>query len=148
MRCSFCNKAKGDVRQLIAGPTVFICDECVGTCADIIRGDRRSLSAPSGDDAVLELAILNVIAGQEAEFERAFAEAKTIIGSMPGFVSLELQKCVERAHRYVLLVLWSKLEDHTVGFRQSPEYHRWKALLHHFYKPFPEVDHYVLVDTE
>jgi heme-degrading monooxygenase HmoA len=67
---------------------------------------------------------------------------------MRGFISLELQKCVERASRYVLLVLWSKLDDHTVGFRTSPEYQRWKALLHHFYEPFPEVEHYVIVDAE
>ena|SRR5665213_713110 len=100
------------------------------------------------DGAILELAVLNVIGGQEAEFERAFAEAKPLIASMPGFISLELQKCVEHASRYVLLVLWSKLEDHTIGFRQSPEYQRWKALLHHFYEPFPAVEHYVMVDAE
>ena len=148
MRCSFCNKAKDGVRKLIAGPAAFICDECVQTCVDVMRADRELSSAPAGDGAVLELAILSVIAGQEASFERSFTEAKAIIASMPGFISLELQKCVEHASRYVLLVLWSKLEDHTVGFRQSPEYQRWKALLHHFYEPFPEVEHYVIVDTE
>ena len=93
---------------------------------------------------VLELAILNVIPGREAEFERAFGEAKSIIASMPGFASLELQKCLERANRYALLVRWSRLEDHTVGFRQSAEYQRWKQLLHHFYDPFPDVEHYTL----
>jgi heme-degrading monooxygenase HmoA len=91
---------------------------------------------------VLELAILNVFPGMEADFERAFAEANDIIVAMPGFLSLELQKCVERANRYALLVRWSTLEDHTVGFRQSTQYQRWRALLHHFYDPFPEVEHY------
>jgi heme-degrading monooxygenase HmoA len=148
LRCSFCNKPKDDVRNLIAGPAVFICDECVQVCVDVMRAERKLSSAPAGDGAVLELAVLNVIAGKEAAFERAFAEAKLIIASMPGFISLELQKCVERANRYVLLVLWSKLDDHTVGFRESPEYLRWKALLHHFYEPFPEVEHYVIVDAE
>jgi len=93
---------------------------------------------------VLELAILNVIPGREAEFERAFGGAKGIIASMPGFASLELQKCLERPNRYALLVRWSRLEDHTVGFRQSAEYQRWKQLLHHFYDPFPDVEHYTL----
>ena len=93
---------------------------------------------------VLELAILNVSPGREVEFERAFGEAKGIIASMPGFVSLELQKCLERSNRYALLVRWSRLEDHTVGFRQSAEYQRWKQLLHHFYDPFPDVEHYTL----
>ena len=93
---------------------------------------------------VVELAILNVISDREAEFERAFGEATGIIASMPGFVSLELQKCLERPNRYALLVRWSRLEDHTIGFRQSAEYQRWKQLLHHFYDPFPDVEHYTL----
>jgi heme-degrading monooxygenase HmoA len=96
---------------------------------------------------VLELAILNLIQGREAEFEEAFREARGIIASMPGFVSLELQKCLEQSNRYALLVRWSRLEDHTVGFRQSAEYQRWKQLLHHFYDPFPQVEHYVRVDV-
>ena len=91
---------------------------------------------------ILEIAILNVIPGQAAPFERAFAEAKDIIASMPGFKSLELQRCVEAPNRYALLVRWETLEDHTRGFRTSPEYQRWKALLHHFYHPFPTVEHY------
>ena len=93
---------------------------------------------------ILELAILNVIPGREEEFERAFGIAKAIIASMPGFQSLELQRCLERPNRYALLVRWSRLEDHTVGFRQSAEYQRWKQLLHHFYDPFPDVEHYTL----
>ena len=66
---------------------------------------------------------------------------------MPGFVSLELHRCVEQANRYALLVRWSTLEDHTVGFRQSAQYQRWRALLHHFYDPFPQVEHYRRVDA-
>jgi hypothetical protein len=41
LRCSFCNKDQHDVRKLIAGPTVFICDECVAACNDIIVDDER-----------------------------------------------------------------------------------------------------------
>jgi heme-degrading monooxygenase HmoA len=94
---------------------------------------------------ILEVAQLDVLAGREAEFEAAFTQARPIIASMPGFVSLELQRCIETANRYVLLVRWERLEDHTIGFRQSPEYQRWRALLHHFYDPFPTVLHYVPV---
>ena len=96
---------------------------------------------------VLEIATLNVIPGKEAEFESAFAEAKGIIAAMPGFESLELQRCLEQTNRYALLVQWAKLEDHTVGFRQSAEYQRWRALLHHFYDPFPQVEHYSRVNV-
>jgi len=91
---------------------------------------------------ILESAVLNVKPGQEGDFEAAFAEAKDIIASMRGFNGLELQRCVENRSRYLLLVRWATLEDHTVGFRGSPEYQRWKALLHHFYDPFPTVEHY------
>jgi heme-degrading monooxygenase HmoA len=91
---------------------------------------------------ILEVARLDVIAGQETAFEAAFCEAKNIIASMPGFVSLELQRCIETPNRYLLLVRWQTLEHHTVGFRSSPDYQRWKALLHRFYDPFPTVEHY------
>ena len=91
---------------------------------------------------ILEVAILNVIPGQAAAFEQAFHQAQTIISSMPGYISHELQSCIESDNQYLLLVRWETLEAHTVGFRQSPEYQEWKKLLHHFYDPFPTVDHY------
>lgn len=69
-------------------------------------------------------------------------KAQVIISSMPGYISHELQRCIERKDEYVLLVRWRALEDHEVGFRQSPQYKEWKALLHHFYDPFPAVSHY------
>jgi len=94
---------------------------------------------------ILEVAVLDVRAGSEAAFEAAFEEASPIIASMPGFVSHQLQRCIEVPQRYVLLVNWRTLEDHTVGFRGSPEYQEWKRLLHHFYDPFPMVEHYRLV---
>lgn len=94
---------------------------------------------------ILEVAILNVIPGQTEEFERAFGEAQAIIASMPGYISHELQRCIETPDRYVLLVRWERLEDHTEGFRKSAGYERWRELLHHFYSPFPEVEHYSTV---
>ena len=94
---------------------------------------------------ILESAVLNVKPGRESEFEAAFGEAKSIIASMPGYVSHELQRCLEQANQYVLLVRWQTLEDHEVGFRKSSQYQEWKRLLHHFYEPFPTVLHYELV---
>lgn len=94
---------------------------------------------------ILELALLNVRPGQSSSFEQAFAQAQAIISSMPGYVSHKLQRCLEERDKYLLLVEWETLEDHTVGFRQSPQYQDWKQLLHHFYDPFPTVEHYELV---
>ena len=96
---------------------------------------------------ILEVAILNVKPGQESPFESAFGEARSIIASMPGFISIELQHCLKKKSQYLLLVKWQKLEDHTVGFRQSSQYQKWKKLLHHFYEPFPTVEHYEKVNN-
>jgi heme-degrading monooxygenase HmoA len=91
---------------------------------------------------ILEVAVLDVLPGREAEFEEAFASAERLIGSMQGYIDHDLKRCIEKPSRYVLLVNWERIEDHTQGFRQSPQYQEWKALLHHFYDPFPEVEHY------
>lgn len=91
---------------------------------------------------VLEVAILDVKPKLTNEFEMAFAEAETIIASMDGYISHSLSACVERDNRYLLLVNWQHIDDHTKGFRESREYERWRRLLHHFYEPFPDVEHY------
>src|SRR3954468_5129860 len=96
---------------------------------------------------VLEHALLDVVPGQESSFEGAFRQARQIISSMPGFQSLGLSRCIEQRNRYLLLVEWDRLEDHTEGFRGSPQYEEWRALLHHFYEPFPSVEHYEPVTT-
>lgn len=94
---------------------------------------------------ILEAVILNIHAGESAAFESAFAQAAPIIASMNGYISHELHRCMETSDQYLLLVRWQTLEDHTVGFRGSAEYQEWKRLLHHFYDPFPVVEHYTLV---
>lgn len=91
---------------------------------------------------ILESAYLQVKEGESQAFEVTFKEASAIISSMNGYISHELHKCIEDDHLYLLLVKWETLEDHTVGFRESAEYQEWKALLHHFYEPFPKVWHF------
>lgn len=91
---------------------------------------------------ILEVAILNVRQGQTAEFEKAFALAENIISVMPGYITHDLHRCIEVENKYLLLVRWQRLEDHTDGFRKSAEYQEWKRLLHHFYEPFPIVEHF------
>jgi heme-degrading monooxygenase HmoA len=94
---------------------------------------------------ILEVAPLKLRPGTAAQFEAAFRVAESIIAAMPGYVSHELQRCVERRDEYVLLVRWETLAAHEVGFRTSAQYQEWKRLLHHFYEPFPVVSHYELV---
>ena len=91
---------------------------------------------------ILEVAVLDVRPGQREAFEAAFAEAGPLIARAQGHLGHELRRCVEDDHRFLLLVRWETLEDHTEGFRGSSDYERWRQLLHHFYDPFPVVQHY------
>lgn len=91
---------------------------------------------------ILEAAALCVKPGRFEAFEAAFREAQSIISSMPGYRSHELQRCLERRGQYLLLVRWDSVAAHEEGFRRSPQYQRWRELLHHFYDPFPTVLHY------
>lgn len=96
---------------------------------------------------ILEHALLSVRPGEAADFESAFAEASAIIAGMPGFLGLTLSRCLERPNTYLLLVEWDRLEDHTEGFRGSPQYQQWRRLLHSFYEPFPVVEHFERVHS-
>jgi heme-degrading monooxygenase HmoA len=94
---------------------------------------------------ILEVATLDIVAGRSAEFEAAFEQARPLVAATPGFLGLELRRCVEHDDRYLLLIRWRSITDHEVRFRRGPNYARWKDLLHPFYDPFPAVEHYELV---
>ena len=96
---------------------------------------------------ITEHAVLNVIAGQEDEFLSALEQAKTFIAGSPGFRGLRVERCLENSSTFLLLVEWESLEAHTEGFRGSTAYVEWRKLLHHFYEPFPVVEHFELVAT-
>jgi len=91
---------------------------------------------------ILEHAVLNIKKGQAAAFEAALAKARPLIEATEGFHKMEVRPCVETKDRYLLLVWWSTVEAHNVGFRQSDHYGPWREALHGFYDPFPLVQHY------
>jgi len=91
---------------------------------------------------ILEHAILNVKPGLTERFETDFITAGNCISSIKGYINHSLQRCIEDENKYLLLVKWEKLENHTVDFRKSEEYQFWKKLLHHYYEPFPVVEHF------
>jgi heme-degrading monooxygenase HmoA len=91
---------------------------------------------------ITEHAILNVIPGREDEFLSTMERAKALIAGSPGFGSLRVERGLENPSTFLLLVEWESLEAHTEGFRRSPAYEEWRALLHHFYDPFPLVEHF------
>ncbi|QCB56661.1 antibiotic biosynthesis monooxygenase [Sphingopyxis sp. PAMC25046] len=92
--------------------------------------------------AVIEHALLPVRAGNEEAFEAAVAEAKPLITASPGFISLEIFRPTATRQAYLLLVKWRSIADHRDGFRQSDRYRQWRALLHRFYDPMPEVSYF------
>lgn len=67
------------------------------------------------------------------------------ISAIGGYVGHSLRKCIEQENKYILLVDWEKLEDHTIGFRESEQYLEWKRILHHCYDPFPVVEHFEMI---
>ncbi|MCL4519019.1 MAG: antibiotic biosynthesis monooxygenase [Thaumarchaeota archaeon] len=97
---------------------------------------------------ILEVAILDVKPGDSRAFESAFTRAESLLRSAKGYVAHDIRHCIEKQDRYILLVHWERLEDHTEGFRKSPEYQEWRKLLHHFYDPFPTVEHYEPLSTK
>lgn len=94
---------------------------------------------------ILEAVTLNVIPNKTTEFEHNFVQSSAIICKAKGYVEHQLQKCIEVENKYLLLIKWETLEDHTIGFRNSSEFQEWKKLLHQFYKPMPIVEHFNLV---
>ncbi|MBL6785471.1 MAG: antibiotic biosynthesis monooxygenase [Rickettsiales bacterium] len=95
----------------------------------------------------LEVAILQIKTGKTKEFEQAFNIAQNIIKAARGYIGHNLQKSSDYSDRYILIVKWQTLDDHINEFRKSPEYQDWKKLLHHYYEPFPEVDHFQKIDS-
>lgn len=95
---------------------------------------------------ITEAAMLQVKPGLARQFEQSFREASSLIASIDGYLGHELQHCMEDDHKYLLIVRWRSLEDHTVGFRESAQYQKWKTLLHHYYSPFPVVEHYTRIN--
>jgi heme-degrading monooxygenase HmoA len=91
---------------------------------------------------ILEVAMLSVHAGQERALEAAMQKAAPVIASSSGYLGHELRRCVETPTRYLLLVKWETLEAHTVGFRQSPAFTKWREIIGGFFAAAPVVEHY------
>ena len=91
---------------------------------------------------IVESAILPIKPGQKAAFEAALRGALPLIQASKGFRKIEVRPCVEDKSRYLLLVWWDSVEDHTIGFRGSERYQQWRAALHHFYDGALTVLHY------
>jgi heme-degrading monooxygenase HmoA len=91
---------------------------------------------------IIEFAQLTIHTGSELQFEAAFPAAIKILGGSKGYSSHELRHSMETPNRYALIVHWQTLEDHTVGFRGSPAFTQWRALVGPFFASPPVVEHF------
>ncbi len=95
---------------------------------------------------ILELADFSIHPGQNAAFEEAIGRGlKNIIKQAHGFHGFKLNHCIESPERYILQIFWNTLEDHTVGFRQSPAFTEWRAIVGPFFAIPPVVEHFDMI---
>jgi heme-degrading monooxygenase HmoA len=93
---------------------------------------------------VLELAIIDIKQGTNADFEKNLEQAQYVISKSEGYIGHQFQKCLERDNRYILLIKWKTLEAHTEGFRGSELFKEWRALIGPFFENPPVVEHFIL----
>jgi heme-degrading monooxygenase HmoA len=95
---------------------------------------------------ILELADIRIHAGQQAAFDEAIERGlTTVIAKARGFQGFKVNKGIESPERYILQIFWATLEDHTVGFRESPLFIEWRAIVGPFFAAPPNVEHFDLV---
>ena len=94
---------------------------------------------------ILELADIRINPGQQADFEKAIEHGlNTVASRAKGFQGAKVNRGIESPERYVLQIFWDTLEDHTVGFRQSPLFTEWRAIVGPFFAAPPHVEHFEL----
>jgi heme-degrading monooxygenase HmoA len=92
---------------------------------------------------ITEIAVVEIVAGKELEFEAALATAvKTVLPKAPGYIDFQLTRGIERTNVYTFMINWQTLEDHTVGFRGSELFVQWRALIGSFFLNPPQVEHW------
>ncbi len=94
---------------------------------------------------ILEIADIRITPGQQAAFEAAVARGIAEAAShSPGFIDYRLQRGIESPERYVLMIRWQTLENHTVDFRQSERFTQWRGIVGGFFAQPPHVEHFEL----
>ncbi|MEO9467928.1 antibiotic biosynthesis monooxygenase family protein [Parasphingorhabdus sp.] len=91
---------------------------------------------------IVEHALLRIKPDQSAQFEKVMKQARVLIAAQPGFQSIEVLSAAEQEDLYLLLVKWDRIASHRDGFRKSDDYQQWRALLHGFYDPMPDITYF------
>lgn len=91
---------------------------------------------------IVELAIIEIKQGSNADFEQNLDKARHVISQAKGYLGHEFKHCIEQENRYILLIHWETLADHTEGFRGSELFKEWRALISPFFENPPLVQHF------
>jgi heme-degrading monooxygenase HmoA len=95
---------------------------------------------------ILELADIRILPGQQAAFDAAIQfGVETVASKAKGFRGYKVNKSVESPERYILMIYWDTLENHTVDFRGGPLFAQWRAIVGPFFAAPPTVEHFTLL---
>lgn len=95
---------------------------------------------------ILELADIRIQPGRQAEFDAAIQHGlATVISQAAGYQGHEIRKGIESPERYLLMIFWATLENHTVDFREGPLFPQWRAIVGPFFAAPPVVEHFSLL---
>ena len=94
---------------------------------------------------ILEVADIRIPPGKNAEFEAAIARGlETVLPRTKGFIRHQVHRGIDSPERYLLMIWWQALENHTVDFRGSADFQEWRKLVGHCFERPPEVEHTTL----
>ncbi len=95
---------------------------------------------------ILEHVDIRIHSGQQAAFDEAILRGvNTVIAQAKGFRGFKINKCIESPERYILMLFWDSVDDHMVGFRQSPAFAEWRAIVGPFFASPPVMEHFNLL---
>jgi heme-degrading monooxygenase HmoA len=95
---------------------------------------------------VLEIADIRIRPGTQSEFDLAIQNAvASVLSKAEGFRGYKINRGIESPERYLLMVFWDTLENHTIDFRGSPAFAQWRAMVGPFFAAAPSVEHFTLL---
>jgi heme-degrading monooxygenase HmoA len=95
---------------------------------------------------ILEVADIRIAPGQQGAFDEAIVRGlTTVVSQAKGYRGYKVNKSIESPERYLLMIFWDTLEDHTVGFRGGPLFAQWRAIVGPFFAQPPQVEHFTLL---
>ncbi|HXX83217.1 MAG TPA: antibiotic biosynthesis monooxygenase family protein [Casimicrobiaceae bacterium] len=95
---------------------------------------------------ILEVAEFRIKPGTQSAFDAAIRRGvETVIAKAKGFRGYKIQKGIDSPARYLLLIYWDSVENHTVDFRQSPAFQEWRAFVSPYFASPPVAEHFALV---